>query len=126
MFKPKKYFLGRSKRARHREKIDASPVLPHSLLVAKSVSRKDYLENPTAMEAYWKEWNNLERKGVWRWEEVTEWKSAVKKHQSNPHPEHGTEIHFGYLFGIMVEKEFNMMLATQGDTLSTEWFACAL
>ena len=74
------HFLGRSKRARHREKVDNAPVLPFSMLVAKSVSRKDYLGNPRAMDAYWKEWSNLERKGVWRWDELTDWSDAVKYH----------------------------------------------
>ena len=74
------------------------------MLVAKSVSRKDYLGNPIAMEAYSKEWNNLERKGVWRWDALTEWSKAVKYHKNHPHPNYGTEVHFGYLFGIMVEK----------------------
>ena len=98
------HFLRRSKRARHRDKIDASPILPYSMLVAKSVSRKDYVNNSAAMDAYWKEWNNLERKGVWRWDELTNWDDAVRYHKANPHEEYGTEVHFGYLFGIMVEK----------------------
>ena len=51
------------------------------------------------MEAYWKEWENLEAKKVWRWETLTEWDTVAGEAKGN-----GDEIHFGYLFGIMVEK----------------------
>ena len=51
------------------------------------------------MKAYWKEWKNLEKKGVWRWETLTEWDDVSNQARSE-----GSEIHFGYLFGIMTEK----------------------
>ena len=51
------------------------------------------------MEAYWKEWHNLKEKMVWRWETLTEWDTVSKEAQKND-----DEIHFGYLFGLMVEK----------------------
>ena len=51
------------------------------------------------MEAYWKEWTNLQRKQTWRWETLTEWDKVADEAK-----EKGEEIHFGYLFGIMVEK----------------------
>ena len=69
--------LGRSFRGKHRAKIDPTPMLPYNLLVARTVNRKEYVENEKAMEAYWAEWNKLEQKGVWRWEELIEWDDAV-------------------------------------------------
>ena len=54
------------------------------------------------MEAYWKEWRNLEGKQVWRWETLCERDDVVRQAKSGPSGEQ--EIHFGYLFGIMVEK----------------------
>ena len=74
-------------------------MLPFSVLVARPVTRAEYIKNPKAMEAYWKEWSNLEAKQVWRWETLTEWDTVAQQVQDDD-----TEIHFGYLFGIMVEK----------------------
>jgi len=67
------------------------------------------MNNAEAMKAYWKEWTNLEAKGVYRWETLTEWwkvsKEALSKDQ---------EIHLAFLFGFMVEKkEQSMSLATR-------------
>ena len=53
------------------------------------------------MEAYWKEWKNLESKQVWRWETLVERDQVVKEAKAKPPAE---QVHFGYLFGIMVEK----------------------
>ena len=57
------------------------------------------MDNPIAMEACWKEWDNLENKRVFRYETLTEWsevsRAAIAADQ---------EIHFGFLFGFMVEK----------------------
>lgn len=33
--------------------------------VARSVRRNDYINDPVAMKAYWKEWGNLEKRRVW-------------------------------------------------------------
>ena len=54
------------------------------------------------MKAYWKEWSNLENKKVWRWETLVERDDVIKAARDDPHGE--KEVHFGYLFGIMVEK----------------------
>ena len=37
-------------------------------------------------------------------DECINWDDAVAWHRENPSEEHGSEVHFGYLFGIMVEK----------------------
>ena len=63
------------------------------------VSRKEYLSNPEAMDAYWKEWKNLEEKEVWKWNTLAEF-DDVKDEVIRQ----GGEAHFGYLLGIMVEK----------------------
>ena len=70
-----------------------------SLLTCKPVSRKEYMDNPLAMEGYWKEWNNLEAKEVFRYETLAEWADVSGEARAN-----GEEIHFGFLFGCMVEK----------------------
>ena len=82
----------------HREKVGPTGMLPMSVLVAKPVSRSEFIDNPKAMETYWKEWNNLESKEVRKWETLTEWDTVAEKARTT-----GEEIHFGYLFGIMVE-----------------------
>jgi len=51
------------------------------------------------MEAYWKEWSNLEAKEVWRWSTLCEWDDVSATARANEE-----EIHFGYLFGFMVIK----------------------
>ena len=53
-------------------------MLPMSVLVAKPVSRSEFINNPKAMEAYWKEWTNLESKEVWKWETLTEWDTVAE------------------------------------------------
>ena len=92
---------GRSQQWRQRQKMeDTTPFrLPFSLLVARPVSRNEYIGDAKAMEAYWKEWQNLEAKQTWDWDTLREWHevSAEAKEQN-------VEAHFGYLFGIMVEK----------------------
>ena len=51
------------------------------------------------MAAYWKEWRNLEAKGMWRWEMLTAWDVVAAKARAE-----GREIHFRNLFGFMAEK----------------------
>ena len=95
-------FAMRSNLGRHRTRVQSTPVLPHSILVARSVSRSEFINNDKAMEAYWKEWRNLEAKTVWRWETLVERDDVVNAAKLQPAGEQ--EVHFGYLFGIMVEK----------------------
>ena len=51
------------------------------------------------MEAYWKEWKNLEAKQTWDWDSLAEWDDVSRAANEGEY-----EVHFGYLFGIMVEK----------------------
>ena len=51
------------------------------------------------MNAYWKEWKNLESQQVWKWEECEEWEYVSKAAIFQ-----GQIAHLGFLFGIMVEK----------------------
>ena len=92
-------FAMHSNRGRHRQKHDDRCILPHSVLVARSVSRAEFIANPKAMEAYWKEWENLEKKSVWRWETLREWDDVAAEAR-----EGNKEVHFGYMLGIRVEK----------------------
>ena len=83
-------------------------MLSPSLLVARSVSRNEFLQSEDALAAYWKEWRNLQAKQVWRWETLIERDEVAAKHACDP--DFNGEVHFGYLFGIMVEKgsEFHL------------------
>jgi len=92
-------FVGRSKQYKHREKNKSSHSLPLHLASARPVTRSEFLGDPLAMEAYWKEWSSLEEKKVWRWETLCEWDDVSATARANEE-----EIHFGYLFGFMVIK----------------------
>ena len=84
------------------------------------------------MEAYWKEWNSLEDKGVWRWSTLCEW-SDVSREARNT----GTEIHLAFLFGFMLEKgaefepgdprrKFKYRIVLRGDDVKNQSFEVAL
>ena len=92
--------FGESAQFRHREKQNSSgSMLPFTLYTSRPVNRNEYVGNKDAMDAYWKEWSNLETKGVWRWDSLAEWDDVSAKAKAK-----GDEIHFGYLFGFMVIK----------------------
>ena len=61
----------------HRERIDIQEGIngmqPGYLNVARPVPRKEFAGNKAAMEAYWKEWTNLEKKETWDWDSLEEW-----------------------------------------------------
>ena len=69
------------------------------LATSKPVQRKDFIHDEEARNAYWKEWNNLESKEVWKWDTLCEWDDVSSEARAK-----GEEIHFGYLFGFMVVK----------------------
>ena len=48
-------FTMRSKVGKHRDRINPSPIMPYNVLVARSVSRSEFLQDKEAMKAYWKE-----------------------------------------------------------------------
>ena len=64
-----------------------------------SRSKKEFTQSDNAMKAYWKEWGNLEAKETWDWNSLDEWDNIAAEARLT-----GKEIHFGYLFGRMVEK----------------------
>ena len=82
----------RSAQARHRSKLSGR-MLP-SLLAARPVTRTEYEKIPKALDAYWKEWNNLEAKNVWGWSTLAE-RSDVVDWAHNT----GTEVHFASCSG---------------------------
>ena len=84
---------------RHRQKNVAPSKFPLSMASARPVNRSEFAKHPAAMDAYWKEWSNLESKEVWKWSSLTEWDDVAAKAKGN-----NEEIHFGYLFGFMVIK----------------------
>jgi hypothetical protein len=89
------------------------PLLPAGAFTTRPVSKNEFSKNDTAMKAYWKEWNNLEAKGVWDWSTLCEWSDcqAVQRSKVAAATKAGVlldaddlEVHLGYLFGFMVEK----------------------
>ena len=70
-----------------------------TMCVARPVAREEYTKSPEAMQAYWKEWLNMENVGVWNWNSLCEWDEVAADAKAK-----NEEVHFGYLFGIMVEK----------------------
>ena len=56
--------------------------------------------NGEGMDAYWKEWTNLEANGVYCWEALVEW-----SHVSHEARSKNAEVHLAFLFGFMVEKD---------------------
>ena len=70
-------FTMRSKLGQHRNRVRPETIMPYNVLVARSVSRNEFLHKEDAMKAYWKEWSNLENKKVWRWETLVEREEVV-------------------------------------------------
>ena len=60
-----------------------------------------HAQNMPAMDAYWKEWGDLEKKEFWKWDTLCEWDDTKRWHArpENWHPKHKDEVHFGLLFG---------------------------
>ena len=65
----------------------------------RTVKKGEYENDPEAMKAYWKEWNNLEKKETWRMCTLSEWSEVRDEAKKN-----GKECHLGYLFGFMAIK----------------------
>ena len=85
---------GRTAAPRHRPKIsDRMSGLPFNVLVHRLVSRKEYLENGKAMNAYWREWNNLEARYTWDWNSLKGWKTVSREARAR-----NEEAHLGYHF----------------------------
>ena len=65
----------------------------------RPVNRNNDINDKKAMGAYWKEWENLEKRKIWEWESLREWDDVSAEARDN-----NQEIHLGFLFGLMVEK----------------------
>ena len=63
------------------------------------------------MEAYWKEWKNLEAKETWDWSTLSEWSDVAAKARVD-----GVEAHFGYLHDIMVIRGLSIPKVTPGES----------
>ena len=68
-------------------------------LVARTVGRAEYRQNPKALAALATEWGKLRKAGVWRDEDVREW--ADVKEQAR---REGRDVHIGSLHELLVEK----------------------
>ena len=84
----------------HREKVlPRPPIFPFSAMVARPVGKTELLKSKEALAAYDKEWSRLREKKVWDESVVRELSDVAREAR-----EKKTEIHFGNLFGICVEK----------------------
>ena len=73
--------------------------LPYPVGVARPVGRSEMLASEKAMDAFRAEWQGLKDVPVWDESSVEEWDIVAANARAE-----GREVHFGYLFGIMVEK----------------------
>ncbi len=80
----------------HRSKHIESPGGP-LLGAARPVAKNAYLVSEQAMEAYWKEWKNLERKQTWRMGTLAESTDVVHEAKTQLGDVWNSEVHFGYL-----------------------------
>ena len=57
------------------------------------------MNNQDGLDAYWKEWTNLESKGVYCYSTTCEWSKVSREARDQ-----GKEVHLAFLFGFMVQK----------------------
>lgn len=86
------------KRSRHRHRSHDKSI-PIDMAVARPITRGEWLGNAKAEAAYNKEWTNLGQRKVFDKSTVTSWKKVASEAKDA-----GTAVHFGFLFGFMVEK----------------------
>ena len=96
-------------------KFDPNGMWDPCFFAARPVQRNEYTHDEDAMGAYWKEWKNLKEKKVWRWETLTEWWKVSAEARAN-----GEEVHLGFLFGLMVERDPNYRKEMRDVTSSIE------
>ena len=82
----------------------------------RPVARNEYIHSSEAMDAYWKEWTNLEAKGVYRWDTLVECSDVSREARSND-----VEVHPAFLFGFMVEKGAEYDPGTLVKSSNIEW-----
>ena len=57
------------------------------------------MNNQDGLDAYWKEWTNLESKAVYCYSTTCEWSKVSREARDQ-----GKEVHLAFLFGFMVQK----------------------
>ena len=79
--------------------------IPFSAHVARPVSKKEWENDKSGngWTAYQKEWDNLRNRKVWQNYTVREWSEVAAEARNT-----GVVVHFGYLFGMMVEKNYEL------------------
>ena len=120
--------------------LEGGQFLPEHLQIAaylgqhtvRPVTRNEYIKSDVAMDAYWKEWTNLEGKGVYRKETLIEW-HIVRKEALN----RNKDVHLAFLFGFMVRKgvgyldgdprkKFKYRVVLRGNNIKDQSFEVAL
>ena len=61
------------------------------------------MNNQDGLDAYWKEWTNLEAKGVYDYNTTCEWSRVSREARDQ-----GKEVHLAFLCGFMVQKVRSM------------------
>ena len=84
--------------ASHRVKL-APRLLPFNACVAEPIPRRKVPTIPAAKAAMDAEWARLNKKQVWDLSTVQEWSAVAARARRE-----GTEVAFGYVFGICVLK----------------------
>ena len=89
----------------HRDKIPKKGERrsPFNALIARPVGSSERQTDPRAKAAMDKEWQTLRDKEVWDESDVREWDTVAEQAVAN-----GEEKHFGWLFGICVEKNHEL------------------
>ena len=78
-------------------------MFPFPIAVARPVGKKELEASPEALKARGAEWDRLRKQHVWDIESVREWKDVAREARLR-----GEEVMFGHVFGICVEKNFEL------------------
>jgi hypothetical protein len=83
---------------KHREKLE-STFFPGAC-VCRPVDRKEVSANPAATKAIQQVWDRLRARNAWDESNPREWDDVAREARIK-----GTEVHFGMIFGFVVEKK---------------------
>jgi hypothetical protein len=100
----------------HREKLEP-PIFPGAC-VCRPVDRKEVKANPAAEKAIQQEWDRLRARKAWDEENPREWDDVAKEAR-----EKKIEVHFGMIFGFVVEKTLTCPRETLEENSRAEWFS---
>ena len=84
--------------------------LPVDFAVARPLTKKEWAGNEKGEAAYKKEWDNLYSRGVVQYDEVRSWYDVSREAKRKQE-----KIHFGFLFGFMVEKNSELRSTDPND-----------